>query len=295
MTRRAILIDSPTDLDRSRQEDLFMLSIAFVLIALIAYLTAAATLGWPLWRGPEPVRRGLHVGGAVLLTGVALAAHGALLWQSIYLHEGINLGVFNALSLLGWMLVLLWLIGLSTEPLENLALFILPLAGLTAILGEVFPSDHLVPVEGQLGLGFHILVSVVAYGILTLAALHAVVVGIQDQRLRGHRAGRFLRTLPSLQAMENLLFEMIMAGFVLLTLSLLSGFLFLEDIFAQHLVHKTALSILAWFVFGSLLVGRMAAGWRGRTAIRWTLGGFASLMLAYFGSKIVLELILNRI
>jgi len=97
-----------------------------------------------------------------------------------------------------------------------------------------------------------------------------------------------------LQTMEKLLFQLIATGFVLLSLSLLSGFLFVENLFAQHLVHKTVLSILAWLVFGILLVGRIKQGWRGQTAIRWTLGGFASLMLAYFGSKIVLEWVLNR-
>jgi ABC-type uncharacterized transport system permease subunit len=94
--------------------------------------------------------------------------------------------------------------------------------------------------------------------------------------------------------MEGLMFEMIGIGFALLTLALLTGVLFLEDIFAQHLVHKTVLSICAWGVFAILLWGRWRFGWRGRTAIRWTVGGFVFLMLAYFGSKLVLELILGR-
>ena len=93
--------------------------------------------------------------------------------------------------------------------------------------------------------------------------------------------------------MESLLFQMIATGFALLTLALVTGFLFLEDIFAQHLVHKTTLSIIAWFVFGILLWGRWRFGWRGQTALRWTIGGFIFLMLAYFGSKFVLELVLN--
>jgi ABC-type uncharacterized transport system permease subunit len=94
--------------------------------------------------------------------------------------------------------------------------------------------------------------------------------------------------------MESLLFQMIATGYALLTLALVTGILFLEDIFAQHLVHKTVLSIIAWLVFGILLWGRWRFGWRGRVAIRWTIGGFIFLMLAYFGSKFVLELVLNR-
>ncbi|MGH8472324.1 MAG: cytochrome C assembly family protein, partial [Gammaproteobacteria bacterium] len=101
--------------------------------------------------------------------------------------------------------------------------------------------------------------------------------------------------LPPLQTLEGLMFQHIGAGFFLLSLSLMSGMMFLNDIFAQHLVHKTVLSLVAWLVFAVLLFGRWRYGWRGRTAIRCTLGGFASLMLAYFGSKVVLELILHRV
>jgi ABC-type uncharacterized transport system permease subunit len=102
-----------------------------------------------------------------------------------------------------------------------------------------------------------------------------------------------VRALPPLQTMESLLFEMIAVGFVLLSLALLSGFSFLEDMFAQRQVHKTVLSIIAWFVFGTLLWGRYRFGWRGQKALIWTLSGFVVLMLAYFGSKVVIELILS--
>ena len=112
--------------------------------------------------------------------------------------------------------------------------------------------------------------------------------------MRHRQPGGFLRGIPPLTAIESLLFQMIGAGFVLLSITLFSGLLFLKDIFAQHLVHKTVLSFIAWGVFGVLLWGRWRFGWRGRTAIRWTLSGFAFLALAYFGSKLVLELILQR-
>jgi ABC-type uncharacterized transport system permease subunit len=117
---------------------------------------------------------------------------------------------------------------------------------------------------------------------------------VQDRHLHRRHPGGFVRALPPLQTMEALLFEMIAVGFVLLSISLASGFLFLEDMFAQHLAHKTILSVAAWTVFALLLWGRFRFGWRGRTALRWTIAGFLVLMLAYFGSKAVLELILRR-
>jgi ABC-type uncharacterized transport system permease subunit len=100
--------------------------------------------------------------------------------------------------------------------------------------------------------------------------------------------------LPPLQLMETMLFELIWVGVVLLTLSIASGILFLDDIFAQSLVHKTTLTILAWLLFSILLWGRYQLGWRSQTAVRFTLAGFFTLMLGYFGSKLVLELILQR-
>jgi ABC-type uncharacterized transport system permease subunit len=115
--------------------------------------------------------------------------------------------------------------------------------------------------------------------------------GDEPPRLRHHRPGGLLRALPPLAVMETLLFQTLGLGFALLSLALFSGLIFIQDMFAQHLAHKTVLSIFAWLVFAVLLWGRWRFGWRGRTAIRWTLGGFALLVLAYFGSKFVLELI----
>jgi ABC-type uncharacterized transport system permease subunit len=124
--------------------------------------------------------------------------------------------------------------------------------------------------------------------------MQAILLAIQDRHLHRRQPVRFVRALPPLQTMESLLFEMIALGFVLLSVALGTGFVFLEDMFAQHLAHKTILSVAAWTVFGILLWGRFRFGWRGRTALRWTLAGFVVLMIAYFGSKFVLELILHR-
>jgi ABC-type uncharacterized transport system permease subunit len=128
---------------------------------------------------------------------------------------------------------------------------------------------------------------------LTLAALQGVMLLLQHQALHGHNPAGWIRRLPPMESVEQLMFRFIVIGFVLLTLALVTGFLFLENIFAQHLVHKTVLSVIAWLVFAVLLTGRHVAGWRGRTAVQWTLAGFVLMGLAYFGTKIVLEWVLN--
>ena len=138
----------------------------------------------------------------------------------------------------------------------------------------------------------HILLSVLAHSLLAIATLQALLLSYQYKKLKTRHPKGLIGILPPLQTMETLMFELVWAGFALLTLSILSGLIYLDNIFAQHLAHKTVFSILAWFIYATLLWGRHSIGWRGIIAIRWVLVGFAALMLAYFGSKIVLEVIL---
>ncbi len=223
----------------------------------------------------------------------AIVLHSTLLYQAILVPQGMNLGLFNALSLAA-LLAALWLVVSSmVEPVENLGIALLPIAAVTIVLALLFPSEHVIP-HTQRGLESHILLSIMAYSLLALAAAQAVLLAIQNRHLHNRQPGGFIKSLPPLVTMEALLFQMIGGGFALLSLALVSGFVFLDNIFAQQMVHKTVLSIAAWAVFGILLWGRWRYGWRGRTAIRWTLSGFTALVLAYFGSKVVLELILNR-
>ena len=134
----------------------------------------------------------------------------------------------------------------------------------------------------------------VAFGLLSIAAVYALFAAIIDHFLRHHHLNPFVRALPALEVLEGLLFRLIGTGFIVLTVSLASGIMFINDIFAQHLVHKTILSITAWLVFGLLLWGRWKFGWRGRVAVRMTLAGIVLLLLSYFGSKLVLEVFLGR-
>ena len=224
----------------------------------------------------------------------AVLLHGLGLSLTLVSAQGLDLGFFNALSTVGWLMAVLLLITTLRRPLENLGLVILPLAALGIALQLAFADGRPRPEELGAGLELHIFVSLLAYSLLSLAALQAVVLAVQNRHLHNHHPGGLVRALPPLQHMEVLLFQMIALGFALLSAALASGFVYLDDIFAQHVVHKTVLSITAWVLFGVLLFGRWRFGWRGRVAIRWTLGGFVALMLAFFGTKLVLELLLQR-
>jgi len=260
-------------------------------IAVILYFAA----GWALaLRLSKQVTQDSNRNIPVTLGLIATGFHAIVLYQGLITLEGINFGFFNAVSLLSWLIALFLVIASYTKPIENLGIAIFPLAGLAIILEWAFPSEHFLSPQDVTILEAHILISIIAYSFLSIAALQAILLAIQEKHLHNKHPGGFIRALPPLQTMESLMFQMIGLGFILQSFSLISGFIFLENMFAQHLVHKTVLSIVAWTIFAILLWGRWRFGWRGKTAIRWTLGGFASLLLAYLGSKMVLEIVLGR-
>lgn len=227
----------------------------------------------------------------LLLAAVALVLHG---WVAVSLTgwpDALRLPFFTALAVTAIGVVFLQLVLCLREPADYLGLAIYPLAAITLLASLSAGRGH--SVLGH-AIQIHVLLSVLAYSVLALAAVQASVVAIQRHHLVRHRPGGYLHALPPLETTERLLFSLLTVGFVLLTLSLASGFFYLEDMFAQHLVHKTVLSCAAWLIFGVLLYGRLRFGWRGRRAVRLTLAGFGALILAYFGSKLVLELILGR-
>lgn len=225
---------------------------------------------------------------------IATVFHAVTLYHTLFVAGGLNLGFFTALSLISWLIALLVLLAALSNPIESLGVFLLPLASIAISLAMIFPAQHTLAGVQAMELKLHIMMSVLAYSLLSIAAVQAILLAIQDKHLRNKRPGGFIRALPPMQTMETLLFQLIGLGLAVLTFSLVSGVFYLEDMFAQHLVHKTILSMTAWVVFATLLWGRWKFGWRGRIAIRWTLVGFFVLLLAYMGSKWVTEIMLGR-
>ncbi|MEB4592081.1 cytochrome c biogenesis protein CcsA [Candidatus Thiothrix sp. Deng01] len=223
---------------------------------------------------------------------LALGMHGWTILHNIWQPDEISINFTAAGSIVMWLSNLLLFVAMLSRPLETLGIFATPFT-LTAMLLPLLDSNHTAAIHLNNGLGVHIFTSLLAYSMLTLAALQALLLAWQNRHLHNHHPGGLIRTLPPLLDMESLLFKLILLGVILLSFGLLSGALYIDNLFSQHLVHKTVLSIVAWIVFAALLLGHWFYGWRGRIAIRWTLSGFFLLMLAFFGSKFVLEFLVK--
>jgi ABC-type uncharacterized transport system permease subunit len=261
----------------------FALYLASGLMLLRKQLAGAADGAPPAAFGP-----------ALLLGAAGLALHSVSLAGSVTARGGPELSLGGVLSLVAWVLALFALLVALRPRFRGLSAVLLPAAGLAAL--AVLLPDPVAP-RGSApnwGIHAHVTFSILAYSLLSLGAGLAILFLYRERTLRQRKLQAWTRILPPLESLENALFTALIAGFSLLTLGLFSGLMFLEDVFAQHLLHKTVLSIVAWGVFAVLLYGRLRLGWRGRQAVHWVLSGYALLALAYFGSRFVLEFILGR-
>jgi ABC-type uncharacterized transport system permease subunit len=260
---------------------------------------ALSALAWrasrPAAAGPAMARGELRLES--FLVPVALVLHAMLLYRSVITPEGLDLGVANAISLLVWLTVLIyWFAGLAFDGLAGMMGLMSPVALLAVLLQAFIPTRHLVTYGGNPLFTLHFAIAMLAYSLFIVATVHAVVMLAEEKWLHRGVLPPFLKSLPPLMEMEALLFRILLAAFILLTLTVVSGLLFSEQLFGKPftVTHKTVFGVLSWFIFGGLLAGHYFRGWRGRTAVIWTLAGFTALMLAYVGSKVVLELILGR-
>lgn len=246
-----------------------------------------------------PSRRGAVISG---VTAVAWVVHGAALGLDLVAPGRLRVGFAIMLSSALWVSVAAYWLENRNFALDGMRRLVMPFAFVAATLPVIFPGS-LLPVQGQsAAFGWHVAVAVLAYSTLTIAAFHAVLMALQETRLhartaaRGGWLGNALDQLPALLTMEKLLFRVIWIGFILLSLTVLSGVVFSEQLFgrALRLDHKSVFALLSWILFAALLAGRRWQGWRGKTALRFTLAGFATLALAYVGSRFVLEVVLHR-
>lgn len=263
--------------------------MTLALLAAVLYVAAAALQARAVVRD----RADATVPGA-LLALLAAALHGAVHLRVLAATGAVDLHFFAALSLVALGVALLTA-GLSfARPVGALGVVLYPIAAVLVVLYAATRLDRTTGATLDWQIQLHAGLALLAYATLSVAALLAIMLWMQERALRRRQVLPVLRAFPPLTLLEALMFRLIAAGFALLTLALLSGVVFVENLFAQHLVHKTVLSLLAWGVFGALLIGRLRYGWRGRRAVRLTLSAMALLGLAFFGSKFVLELVLTR-
>lgn len=229
--------------------------------------------------------------------------HGGALWGDVIAADSLRMGFSIMLSGTLWISVAVYWLENRNFSLDGLRILVLPCAAISVMLPAIFPGS-VMSLDGKTALfPWHIAIAMLAYSTLTIAAFHAVLMVLQESklhtRLSAQKAGWFALTLdrlPALLTMEKLLFRMIAFGFFLLTLTVVSGVFFSEELFGEAFRwnHKNIFTMLSWVLFGVLLIGRKWRGWRGKTALSFTLIGFTTLLLAYVGSRFVFEVILHR-
>lgn len=232
---------------------------------------------------------------ATVMTLIGVLFHG---WAQSHHWLGTptaHLSLLDVLSLCALVTVALPLLSLPFKNnIFDASMVTLPFAIVILLAEGTMQVPSLGIAQDSFGVTLHIVSSIIAFGVLSIAGVYALFIALIDHLLRQHHLNRLVQTLPALETLEHLMFLLITSGFVVLGFSLVTGLVWVDDIFGQHLAHKTLLSIFAWLVFAVLLWGRWKRGWRGRVAVRMTLIGIALLLLSYFGSKFVLEVVLQR-
>lgn len=262
-------------------------------VTVALYLAAAVWFAASTTSTGQPVPEGRRI-ASLALGALAAILHIADLWLDVFSRADLALSAAETASVIAWLIAVIAVSTTAVRPrfAGISAVLLLVTAVLTAVTDEGardFAVSH-----GGWELVAHVALATLAFACITVGAVLAIALALLDSRLRRRRPLGHLTQLPPVATLEAAMFQAIAAGFSLLSLALFSGFFFVEDLFAQHLVHKTVLACTAWIIFGVLLAGRWRFGWRGRQAVRWTLGGFFVLGLAYFGSKLILELVFGR-
>jgi len=270
-----------------------MLVILLYGAAFLFYAALAFHFWRSRWRGKSVPQIASWERAAIL---VPFALHTWLVYDMLWAQPELRFGFGPALSVMLWLSVLLYWVESLFFQLEGMQAPILALAAVCAPLPALFPGLAIPANTHSAEFRMHLALAMAAYGLFTIAALHALLMTLLERRLHGGAVVGPLAALPPLLTMERLLFRVILAGFAFLTLTLATGIVFSETLFgrAMKFDHKTLFAFISWFIFAALLAGRYFYGWRGRMALRWTLAGFAALLLAYVGSRFVLEVILRR-
>jgi ABC-type uncharacterized transport system permease subunit len=277
---------------------LTVLNITTAVVYLMAAIAAWIGMGRSQLTEYADATDGTNPAGlAKILIWLGIMLHAVALFDAMFIEEGWNIGFSHTTSLIGWLTLLSYVVLGNDSRLTRLAaLYLAPLAIVAALLPTLLPSERVV-LYGGWAFRLHIGVAIAGYALFTVAALHALLMLFLEKRLQSGTLNSFDDQLPPLMKVEKLLFRLLFAAFILLTFTLISGVFFSEAVYGKafQVNYKTVFAAMSWLIFGGLLLGHWRAGWRGKTAVRWTLIGFVMLLLAYVGSKFVLEFMLKRL
>ena len=258
------------------------------LIATIFYMLSGSLAVNILFNPAKPLYK-WFIGSSI----ITLVIHAMWLYENIFLINGQNLPILNVVSLVGFIITLLSILVSKRLNTGVLSPVVSGFNVINFIAVVYLPSHYITHLDKQPAIGSHIIFALLAYSILTIASLFALQLAYLDYRLKNHKRPLTQINLPPLMTMEKSLFQFVFIGFILLSCTLLTGFIFLDEMFAPGNAHKAILSIIAWIIYAILLWGHYTKGWRGRLIVYITIIGSSLLTLAYFGSRFVREIILN--
>ncbi|MCU7555181.1 cytochrome c biogenesis protein CcsA [Alteromonas sp. ASW11-19] len=259
----------------------------FAMVAAGLYFLAAFILMGRFVHKEGPNQRLGYV-----LAVIAVLAHAIFLSGAIMQVPGQNMSITNVLSLVAWLITISMLLSARVLPNTILLPVVYGFAGLTVLASLFIPVAYIMQIQLEPGLIIHITLSLIAYGLLAIAFLYALQMSFITHKLKQKGASLLHSSLPPLMLVEGILFKLLLAGTLFLVVSLISGFVFLDDMFSRTAAHKTVLSLIALLVYVFLLAGQRVWGWRGKQVIALTTTGLVLLSLAYFGSRVVREWLL---
>lgn len=265
-----------------------------ILICLILVYAGLAVFAWLQYK-KEGARQHYPLKAELAILAPTLLVHGAVLVLPVLRDQILVMGFGYAVSLIVWLMLMMYWAGSFFYRLKGLQLLLYPCAAFSLLVAVVFPGHYVGYQISNWPFVLHVGGSLLAYGLFGIVTLLAVLILLLNRNLHKHRFSPLTKFLPPLLSLEKLMFQGMAVGFLLLTFSVVSGTFFSEIIFGRpaDLSHKTLFGILSWLIYGGLLLRRKMTFWRGKQAALWTIAGFISLMLAYVGSKFMLEVVLS--
>ncbi|QEY25115.1 cytochrome C assembly family protein [Neisseria zalophi] len=263
-----------------------------VLIYLI--LVYAGLTGFVWWYHQKQNNKPYPLKAELVVLTPSLLVHLAVLLTPVVEDKVVIMGFGYSVSLIVWLMLAMYCIGSFFYNLKGLQLLLYPCAAMSLLMATIFPGKFTGYQISDWPFMLHIGASLLAYGLFGIVTLLAVLILLLNNNLHKKKISSLVSFLPPLLSLEKLMFQGMWAGFLLLTYSVVSGTFFADQIFNKPvmLTHKTVFGILSWLIYGGLLLKHGMTAWRGKTVAVWTVIGFISLMLAYVGSKFVLEVVL---